>query len=139
MRGIVYLKLGWGRAIPEPEEGHDSGPPLFLRPHEIILDEVPALRYLVRLRIIEFQDWHTPLLSSDDEMFAGDSDDSGDINYNGYHPGFGVGGGGGGGAQPRTTRFGGPSEPRLGPGSGPAFRARETRAAVIVGDMMCPF
>lgn len=47
-------------AIPEPEPEHDGGPLLFLRPWEIIHDEVPALRYLVRLRLVEFQDWHTP-------------------------------------------------------------------------------
>lgn len=41
-------------AIPEPEEEHDGGPPLFLRPHEIIHTEVPALCYLVRIRLIEF-------------------------------------------------------------------------------------
>lgn len=40
-------------AVPEPEEEHDGGSPLY--PHEIIHDEVPALRYLVRLRLIEFQ------------------------------------------------------------------------------------
>lgn len=55
-------------AVPEPEEEHDGGPPLFLRPHEIIHDEVPALRYLVRLRLIEYQDWRTPPPSSDDGM-----------------------------------------------------------------------
>lgn len=87
-------------AVPEPEEEHDGGPPLYLRPHEIIHDEVPALRYLVCLRIIEFQDWHTPPPSSDKEMGARDSDDSGDSNYNGYHPGFATGGGG---ARLRTT------------------------------------
>ena len=47
-------------AVPEPEEEHDGEPPLFIRSHEIIHDEVPALRYLVRIRIVEFQDWHTP-------------------------------------------------------------------------------
>lgn len=42
-------------AVPEWEEEHDGGSPLYLRPHEIIHDEVPALRYLVRLRIVEFR------------------------------------------------------------------------------------
>jgi hypothetical protein len=41
-------------AVPEPEEEHDGGPPLFLRPHNIIHTKVPALRYLVRIRLIEF-------------------------------------------------------------------------------------
>lgn len=119
-------------AVPEPEEEHDGG----LRPHEIIHGEVPSLRYLVRLRLIEYQDWHTPPPSSDDEMFyGGESSDSGDSNYNGYHPGFG---GGGGGARPRTTRFGGNGDPRLGRGSGPAFHARESRCAIVVGDVTCP-
>lgn len=34
-------------AIPEPEEEHDGGSPLYLRPWEIIHTEVLALRYLV--------------------------------------------------------------------------------------------
>jgi hypothetical protein len=42
-------------AVPEKEE-HDGGPPLFLKPWEMIHSEVPAMRYLVRLRIIEYQD-----------------------------------------------------------------------------------
>lgn len=84
--------------------------------------------------------------SSDEWMGgAGDSDDSGDSNFNGYHPGFG----GGGGGRPRMTRFGRDDEPRLGCGSGPAFWAREARQAavgarerrqdVVVGDVTCPF
>lgn len=64
--------------------------------------------------------------------FGGDHSDSGDSNFNGYHPGFG---GGGAGARPRTTRFGRDDEPRLGRGSGPAFRARESRLSVVVGDV----
>jgi hypothetical protein len=31
-------------AILEPEPEHDGGPPLYLRPWEIIHDEIPALR-----------------------------------------------------------------------------------------------
>jgi hypothetical protein len=126
-------------AVPEPEEEHDGGPLLFLRPHVIIHDEVPALRYLVRLRIVEFQDWHTPPPSSDDELGYGNDDsddDSGDSNYNGYHPGFVASGGAG--ARPRTSRFAGPDEPRLGPGHGPSFRARESRQPIVVGDFCCP-
>ena len=125
-------------AVPEPEEEHDGGPPLFLRPHEIIHDEVPALRYLVRLRLIEYQDWHTPPPSSEDGMdFGGEESDSGDSNYNGYHPGFG--GGGIGGSRPRMTRFCGNNDPRLGRGFGPAFRAWELRGAIVVGDVTSPF
>lgn len=96
-------------AVPEPEEPHDGGPPLYLRPEEIVHSEVPALRYLIHIRIIEFQDWHTPPPSSDDEFDGGrddegDGDDSDDSNYNGFHPG---GTGGGGRVLPRTTRFAG--------------------------------
>jgi hypothetical protein len=43
-------------AIPEPEEEHDGGPPLYLRPWEVIHDEVAALRYLIRLCLVEFLD-----------------------------------------------------------------------------------
>ena len=92
--------------VPEPEDEHDGGSPLYP-------DGLPALRYLVRLRIVEFQDWHTPPPSFDDDYGVGDEEDSDDSNYNGWHPGFG------GGARPRMTCFAGPTEPRLGRGSGP--------------------
>jgi len=125
-------------AIPEPVPEHDGGPPLFLRPWEIIHDEVPALRYLVRIRLVEFQDWHTPPPSSDDEPhLGGDEDsDSGDSNFNGYHPCYEPDDGNGGGRRPRTTRFGGVADPRLGPGSGPACRPRGR--AILVGEVLCP-
>lgn len=66
-------------AIHEPELEQDGGSPLYLQPWEIIHDEVPALRYLVRIRLVEFQDRHTPPPSSDDDMFYGghESSDSG--------------------------------------------------------------
>lgn len=100
-------------------------------------DDVPALRYLIRIPIVEFQDWHTPPTSSDDEFYgAGDDSDSGDSNFNGCHPGVG---GGGGGSRPRMTRFARPDEPRLGRGVGLAFWARETRLAVRVGAFAFPF
>lgn len=125
-------------AIPEKEEEHDGGSPLYLRPWEIIHDEVPALRYLVRLRLVEFQDWHTPPPSSDND-YGGrcDSDsDGGDSNYNGYWPGFSESGGGG--RRPRTTWYGNPSDPRLGPGSGPGCQPRQRAATIRVGDFRCP-
>ena len=125
-------------AIPEPLPEHDGGPPLFLRPWEIIHDEVPALRYLVRIRLVEFQDWHTPPPSSDDEAPFGEGgdSDSGDSNFNGYHPGYEPDDGNGGGRRPRTTSFGGATDPRLGPGSGPA--CRPCGRAIQVGEVMCP-
>lgn len=58
----------------EPEEEHDGGSPLYLRPHEIIHDKVPALYYLVRLRIVEFQDCHTPPSSDEDYGYNDDED-----------------------------------------------------------------
>lgn len=123
-------------AVLEPEEEPDGGSPLYLRLHEIIHDDMPALRYLVRIRIIEFQDWHTPPPSSDEEFYgANDDEDTDDSNYNGFHPGFG---GGGRGAQPQTTGFAGPEELHLGPGYGPSFWARETRRSVLVGAVQCP-
>ena len=103
-------------AISELEEEHDGGSPLYPRPHEIIHDEVPMLCYLVHIRLIEFQDWHMPSTSSNDGMdFGGDDSDSGDNNFNGYHPGFS-----GGSLWPRMTRFYGLDELRLGHGSGHA-------------------
>lgn len=56
-------------------------------------------------------------------MGAEDNDDSGDSNYNGYHPGFG---GDGGRVWPRTTRF------------EPAFWSWESRQSIIMGDVLCP-
>lgn len=97
-------------AVPELEEEHDGGLPLFLRPWEIIHDEVPALRYFMRIRLVEIQDWHTLPPSSDDDF---DSGDSGNSNFNGYHPGFGIGGGG---RHPRTTSFCHVGDPQLGLG-----------------------
>lgn len=97
---------------------------------------MPALRYLVRIRIVEFQDWHTPPPSSDDKGYypRDDDSDSRDSNYHGYHPGTTSSGGG----RPRTTRFGGASDPRLGLGWGPAFCAREARSNIWVGAVACP-
>jgi hypothetical protein len=83
-------------AVLEPEEEHDGSPPLYLCPWEVIHDEVLALRYLIRLRLIEFQDWHTPPLSDDDDYNHCDSEsDSGDSNFNGYWPSFTDSGGAG--------------------------------------------
>lgn len=122
--------------IPEPEEEVDGGPSLFLRPHEIIHADLPALCYLVRIRMIEFQDWHTPPTSSDEGFDAGDEEDSNDINYNGFHPGFQASGGAG--SRPRTSRFAGADERRLSRGYGPSFTARDTWQAIVVGALSCP-
>lgn len=122
--------------VPEPEREQDGGLPLYLRPHEITHDDVPALRYLVRIRLIEFQDWHTPpLSSSNDDFHVFEEDDSDDSNHNRHHPGFG---GGGGGSRSRTSRFAGQEEPRLGPGYGASFWVRESRTTILVGAVQCP-
>lgn len=47
-------------------------------------------------------------------------------------------GGGGGGSRPRTTRFGGTRELRLGRGFGLAFRAWESRSAIQARGVVCP-
>jgi hypothetical protein len=96
-----------------------------LREEEIIHSSLPTLRYLARLRLIEYQDWDALSSPSDDDYYRRDNDsDNGDNNYNGYHPGldgpsrsrsFG----------PRMTRVPDASDaPALGRGSGPAFRTR---------------
>ena len=125
-------------AVPEKEEDHDGGSPLYLRPHEIIHTEVPTLRYLVHIRIVEFQDWHTPPPSSSDEddIHRDDDSDSGDSNFNGYHPREQPSGGGG--RRPRNTCYGASEDPRLNNGWGPAFRAREAKPVIRVGDVACP-
>jgi hypothetical protein len=125
-------------AIPEPKEEHNGGPLLFLRSWEIIHSEVPALRYLVRLRLVEFQDWHTPPPSNDDDFYGGrgSDTDSGDSNYNGYWPGFTDSDGAG--VRSRTTRFGGDGDPSLGRGSGPSFQPRQHESIIRVGQFCCP-
>ncbi|CAN6237908.1 unnamed protein product [Urochloa humidicola] len=50
--------------IPEPQEPHVPGN-LFLKQEEIIHSKQDGLRYLVRVRIVEFQDWNDESDSSD--------------------------------------------------------------------------
>jgi hypothetical protein len=49
-------------AVPEPEVPFVVEPPLYLREHEIIHSELRALRYLVRIRVVEVQDWHSTVV-----------------------------------------------------------------------------
>lgn len=125
-------------AVLEPEGEHDGGTPSFLRPHEIVHDEVPALRYLVRIRLLEYQDWHTPTSSLNDDEFngAGEDTDSDDSNHNRRHHRFNRGDGRG--SLPRTTRFAGDDEPRLGSGYGPAFQSQAVGLEVLVRSVRCP-
>lgn len=52
--------------------------------------ELPALRYLVRCRVVEFQDWSVPRHTTDEDSANGrdDSSDDGDDNHNRRHPGL---------------------------------------------------
>lgn len=43
-------------AIPEPDSPFVVEPPLYVREHEVICSKVLALRYLVRVRVVETQD-----------------------------------------------------------------------------------
>jgi hypothetical protein len=61
-------------AVPEPEVQFVVEPPLYLREHEIIHFELRALRYLVRIRVVEVQDWHSTVVGASPD----DSDDSND-------------------------------------------------------------
>lgn len=99
-------------------------------------EELPGLRYPVRIRIVELQDWSTPEDDDDGHGWIGDDeDDFGDSNHNGYHPGLDDGGRSRG---PQTTRFAGAGDdaPRLSHGWGPTF---QSRGVVLVGSVGCPF
>jgi hypothetical protein len=124
-------------AVPEKEEEeHDGGPLLFLRPWEMIHSEVPAMRYLVRLRIVEYQDWHSPPPSEDEDYRRDDDSDSGDSNCNGYW--LGHSDRGGAGDRPRTTRFGDARDPRMQRNYDPAFQRCGSTRAITVGQVRCP-
>ena len=125
-------------AIPERAEEHDGGPPLFLRPEELIHAEVPALRYLVRLRVVEYQDWHSPPPSDDEDYRRRDDsgEDSDDSNFNGFWPGYRASGGAG--PRPRTSRFGGTQDPRLQRSFTQPFQQRGPSQVVTVGQVCCP-
>jgi hypothetical protein len=113
--------------ILEPPEPYNPGI-LFLGEHEISRSHVPILHYLAQMHVIEYQDWEASSSSSDDDGFLGaqDSDDSGDSNYNGYHPGI-EGSSRSRSFGPATFRPGGFGGPSLGRGSGPSFRPRHRR------------
>ena len=64
--------------------------PRIHNPVEATLVELPSLCYLVRLRLVAFQDWNMPPASPTDDGHDGgdvDEDDgSGDSNFNRFHP-----------------------------------------------------
>jgi hypothetical protein len=80
--------------IPEPRplvRGHA----LYIQADEVVLNRLPGLWYVVRLRVIEIQDWSTPPPSEDEEGPFGHGepdDDSDDSNHNKRHPGHDDGG-----------------------------------------------
>lgn len=63
---------------------------LLLRVEEVIQVHLPTWCYLAHLQPIEYQDWASKSSSSDDDYYSSGNDDfdSGDNNYNGYHPRF---------------------------------------------------
>lgn len=124
-------------AIPEPEVPVVVEAPLYLRAHEMVRSELPALRYLVRIRVVETQDWTSPPSSSGDDA-PGDSDDSNEPYW------MDRGQRGCSGPWPRRHRFsngdggsnaGGAQDDRLGPGWGPTF---QHATPVLVGSIPCP-
>jgi hypothetical protein len=113
------------------------GGALFLRAEDIVHDSLPGLRYLVHIRIVEFQDWNSQPTSVDEDYRRDDSehDGSDDSNHNRRHPGLDQGGDGYRG--PRTVRCAGATDadPRLGGRCGTSFMPRRT---VIIGTIACP-
>lgn len=75
--------------IPEPNV-RIPGNALYLDADETVLNKLPGLRYLVQIRVVEFQDWSTPPPSSDEEGrdYGNGDGDSDDNNFNGRHPGL---------------------------------------------------
>jgi hypothetical protein len=126
--------------IPEPNP-LVPGNALYVNAEEVVLNRLPGLRYLVRLRIIEIQDWSTPPPSEDEDGPSGrgadEDDDSDDINHNWRHPGLEDGGGRRRQHGPRSTRFAvaGDRAPHLGVHRGPTFMSR---GSVLVGSVLCP-
>jgi hypothetical protein len=79
---------------------------LYLCADEEVIDGLPGLSYLVRIRIVEFQDWSNPPGSPDEGNGGRDlndeDDDFDDSNHNHGHPDADLGNGHSRG--PRTFR-----------------------------------
>lgn len=127
--------------IPEPNP-LVHGEALYIQADEVVLNWLPGLRYLVRLRIVEIQDWSTPPPTDDDEGPPGwgnaEDDDSGSSSHNRSHPGLGGGGDRPRQHGPRSIRFAdaGDDAPHLGVRRGPTFMSQ---CSVLVGSVQCPF
>lgn len=129
--------------IPEPPgEALIPGEALYIQADDVVLNRLPGLRYLVRMRVVEIQDWSTPPLSDDEGgTFWRDDpadDDSDDSNHNRRHPGIDDRGDRPRKHGPRSTRFAGTGDtaPHLGARRVPTFM---NRSAVLVGTVPCPF
>lgn len=120
--------------IPEPDV-RIPGHALYLHADEIVLNRLPGLQYLVRIRIVEFQDWSTPPPSFDEGPGGGnlDDDDSDDSHFNG-HPSMDMGGDRSHG--PRTVRCTDAEDdaPHLGGRRGTTFMPRRF---MLVGSIAC--
>jgi hypothetical protein len=125
--------------VPEPNV-RVPGNALFLDADEIVLNKLPGLRYLVQIRVVEYQDWSTPPpLSLDDgrEFRRDDDSGSGDSNYNRRHPGLDDRGGRPRGPGFRSYRLAGNDDaaPSLGGRREPTFPPHRP---VTVGAFACP-
>ena len=93
----------------------------------MIQSELPTLRYLVRIRVVEVQDWNAPPPSDDDES-PGDFDQLDQGNRGNPWPRrFWYGNADG-------EPIGEASDPQLGPGWGPTF---QQATPVVVGSILC--
>lgn len=126
--------------IPEPRP-LVPGQALYIQADDVVLNRLPGLRYVVRLRIVEIQDWSMPPPFEDEECPFGrgdHDDDSDDNNHNRRHPGLDDGEDCPRQHGPHSTRFtsAGDSAPHLGVRRGPTFMSR---SMVLVGTIACPF
>ncbi|CAD6340563.1 unnamed protein product [Miscanthus lutarioriparius] len=122
--------------VPEPR-ARVPGDALDLRADESVLHGFLGLRYRVRLRIVECQDWNTPPPSLEGGLVGGDpdDDDSDDSNFNRRHPGMDRGDDYTRG--PRLRRFTNANDdaPRLGGRRETTFMPRQ---CITVGSVRCP-
>lgn len=123
--------------IPEPNVCI-PGNALYLDADEIVLNKLPGLRYLVRLRVVEYQDWSTPPPSFDEEgrdfHREEDSDSSG---HNRRHPWLDDRSGWPRGPGYRSYRLADRDDaaPELGGRRGLTFQPRRD---VMIGTFSCP-
>lgn len=126
--------------IPEPNP-RVPGNALFMDADEVVLNRLPGLKYQVRLRLVEVQDWSTPPPSEDNDGPPGrgahEDDDSDDSNHNRRHPSLDDGGDRPRQHGARSVRFvdARDNAPHLGVRRGPTFMSR---GSLLVGSIRCP-